>query len=222
MYDPFVTAPGGVSYVESAALSTYRTVINSAMFEHVLTREDLDDVNRLVAPGGVSKLTGEVTLSADLHCCCRLLRYPQRSRDLRTASARRQYSAAWRNSPRQPRGDRLGWRLRLAATADAAQAQIVFCEFPGPERHQRGHEMRLVLLGNAGHQVRFHSLRGAAGHAVLGIAQQCQYREQAQQLLMALMPDAGSAMHIGITGVPGDVLSLAAGIWVLVLWLLMP
>src|SRR5271154_2066453 len=29
------------------------------------------------------------------------------------------------------------------------------------------------------------------------------HREQAQELLLALMPDAGSAMHIGITGVPG-------------------
>src|SRR6201994_317690 len=29
------------------------------------------------------------------------------------------------------------------------------------------------------------------------------HREQAQQLLMVLMPDAGSAMHVGITGVPG-------------------
>ena len=29
------------------------------------------------------------------------------------------------------------------------------------------------------------------------------HREEAQQLLMALMPDAGSAMHVGITGVPG-------------------
>ena len=29
------------------------------------------------------------------------------------------------------------------------------------------------------------------------------HREQAQQLLMALMPEAGSAMHVGITGVPG-------------------
>ena len=28
-------------------------------------------------------------------------------------------------------------------------------------------------------------------------------REQAQHLLQALMPDAGSAMHVGITGVPG-------------------
>ena len=27
--------------------------------------------------------------------------------------------------------------------------------------------------------------------------------EQAQQLLLALMPDAGNAMHVGITGVPG-------------------
>jgi LAO/AO transport system kinase len=29
------------------------------------------------------------------------------------------------------------------------------------------------------------------------------HREQAQQLLMELMPDAGTAMHVGITGVPG-------------------
>ncbi len=29
------------------------------------------------------------------------------------------------------------------------------------------------------------------------------HREQAQQLLLALMPDAGSAQHVGITGVPG-------------------
>jgi LAO/AO transport system kinase len=29
------------------------------------------------------------------------------------------------------------------------------------------------------------------------------HREQAQQLLMALMHDAGAAMHVGITGVPG-------------------
>jgi LAO/AO transport system kinase len=29
------------------------------------------------------------------------------------------------------------------------------------------------------------------------------HREQAQQLLMALMPEAGSATHVGITGVPG-------------------
>src|SRR5215813_6231197 len=29
------------------------------------------------------------------------------------------------------------------------------------------------------------------------------HREQAQQLLMTLMPQAGAAMHVGITGVPG-------------------
>ena len=29
------------------------------------------------------------------------------------------------------------------------------------------------------------------------------HREQAQRLLMELMPQAGSAMHVGITGVPG-------------------
>ncbi len=29
------------------------------------------------------------------------------------------------------------------------------------------------------------------------------HRDQAQQLLLELMPDAGSALHVGITGVPG-------------------
>src|SRR4051812_37317588 len=29
------------------------------------------------------------------------------------------------------------------------------------------------------------------------------HRQQAQQLLLELMPEAGKAMHIGITGVPG-------------------
>jgi len=29
------------------------------------------------------------------------------------------------------------------------------------------------------------------------------HREQAQRLLLELMPDAGKAMHVGITGVPG-------------------
>ncbi len=29
------------------------------------------------------------------------------------------------------------------------------------------------------------------------------HREQAQELLLELMPQAGSAMHVGITGVPG-------------------
>jgi LAO/AO transport system kinase len=29
------------------------------------------------------------------------------------------------------------------------------------------------------------------------------HREKAQRLLLALMPDAGSAMHVGVTGVPG-------------------
>src|ERR1700716_1103635 len=29
------------------------------------------------------------------------------------------------------------------------------------------------------------------------------HREEAQQLLLELMPEAGNAMHVGITGVPG-------------------
>ena len=52
IFDPYVqgTEPG--RYIPAANLRAYRTVINSAMFEHVLRRSDLDQVNRLVAGDG--------------------------------------------------------------------------------------------------------------------------------------------------------------------------
>lgn len=52
VYDPFVTADAEQNYIVKENLATYQTVINSAMFEHVLTREDLDQVNRLVDDDG--------------------------------------------------------------------------------------------------------------------------------------------------------------------------
>ena len=52
IYDPYVLADSHTKYIQSADLTTYQTVINSAMFEHVRTRADLDRVNDLVAPGG--------------------------------------------------------------------------------------------------------------------------------------------------------------------------
>jgi hypothetical protein len=52
VHDPYVTAPSGVEYIPINSLGQYSTVINSAMFEHVLTRADLDLVNNLVTPGG--------------------------------------------------------------------------------------------------------------------------------------------------------------------------
>lgn len=45
-----------VKYVAEEELSQYNLVINSAMFEHVLTREALDEVNGLVADDGVLML----------------------------------------------------------------------------------------------------------------------------------------------------------------------
>ncbi|WP_233472501.1 class I SAM-dependent methyltransferase [Cupriavidus respiraculi] len=54
IFDRYVT--GGddtLEYVEEAALGKYGLVINSAMFEHVLERKDLDNVDALVADDGV-------------------------------------------------------------------------------------------------------------------------------------------------------------------------
>jgi hypothetical protein len=52
IYDPFIQDGDPSRYVRAADLRTYRVVINSAMFEHVLRREDLDQVNALVAEDG--------------------------------------------------------------------------------------------------------------------------------------------------------------------------
>jgi len=52
IFDPFVQANGAVRYVPEAGLTKYSTVINSAMFEHVLNRDDLDKVNSLVDKDG--------------------------------------------------------------------------------------------------------------------------------------------------------------------------
>lgn len=45
-----------LDYVEEKDLKKYQLVINSAMFEHVLNREGLDEVNNLVAADGVLML----------------------------------------------------------------------------------------------------------------------------------------------------------------------
>lgn len=52
IYDPYVQAGDPDRYILKSALKTYKTVINSAMFEHVLEREDLEQVNRLVEDDG--------------------------------------------------------------------------------------------------------------------------------------------------------------------------
>jgi len=48
LFDPYVNAGDPTRYVDASDLATYKTVINSAMFEHVLRREDLDKVNQIV------------------------------------------------------------------------------------------------------------------------------------------------------------------------------
>ncbi|MGF6752787.1 class I SAM-dependent methyltransferase [Paraburkholderia sp. GAS42] len=52
VFDPFVRNDGSGRYIDNSELGVYRTVINSAMFEHVRDREDLDAVNRIVSDDG--------------------------------------------------------------------------------------------------------------------------------------------------------------------------
>jgi hypothetical protein len=52
IFDPYVRAENSDRYIDESTLKTYKTVINSAMFEHVLKREDLDRVNRIVERDG--------------------------------------------------------------------------------------------------------------------------------------------------------------------------
>ncbi len=53
MFDRYVRDSGpGAEYVAEQDLGRYQLVINSAMFEHVLQRADLDEVNALVADDG--------------------------------------------------------------------------------------------------------------------------------------------------------------------------
>ena len=52
IFDPYVQADNSSRYIDKAELKTYKTVINSAMFEHVLRREDLNRVNNIVDSDG--------------------------------------------------------------------------------------------------------------------------------------------------------------------------
>lgn len=52
IFDPYVQHGDVNRYISEADLGNYKTVINSAMFEHITSREDLDKVNRLVAMDG--------------------------------------------------------------------------------------------------------------------------------------------------------------------------
>lgn len=57
LHDKYISEPeSSLTYVPSVELGRYKLVINSAMFEHVLTRSDLDAVNKLVSDDGVLML----------------------------------------------------------------------------------------------------------------------------------------------------------------------
>ncbi len=57
IFDRYVTGDGGnAQYVPEDQLGTYKVVINSAMFEHVLDRQALDEINSFVADDGVLML----------------------------------------------------------------------------------------------------------------------------------------------------------------------
>lgn len=57
IYDRYVhDEKAGLAYVSDKDIGRYQVVINSAMFEHVLSRHDLDSVNELVNDRGVFML----------------------------------------------------------------------------------------------------------------------------------------------------------------------
>lgn len=57
LFDRYVTdADSNLMYMKQSEVGKYKTVINSAMFEHVLKREDLEAVNHLVDSDGVLML----------------------------------------------------------------------------------------------------------------------------------------------------------------------
>lgn len=59
-YDPYVTGEKDDYYIEYADLSKYDFLVNTAMFEHILTRNDIDSVNNLVSGNGVMMLHTQI------------------------------------------------------------------------------------------------------------------------------------------------------------------
>ena len=56
VYDPYVQSDDFENYVEKKDLKTYKTVVTSALFEHILTREGFDEINALVDANGGGSL----------------------------------------------------------------------------------------------------------------------------------------------------------------------
>ena len=59
-YDPYVIGEKDDYYIESTDLREYDFLVNTAMFEHILTRNDIDSVNNLVSDGGVMMLHTQI------------------------------------------------------------------------------------------------------------------------------------------------------------------
>ena len=52
VYDPYIQNNDNVEYIDKKNLSTYNTVLNSALFEHLLTRKEFDDINEITSKHG--------------------------------------------------------------------------------------------------------------------------------------------------------------------------
>jgi hypothetical protein len=53
IYDPYVTTENeGVIYINKKKLSKYNTLLNSALFEHLFTRNSFDEINDLIEDNG--------------------------------------------------------------------------------------------------------------------------------------------------------------------------
>lgn len=49
VYDPYVQNDGVIKYINKKDLTKYSTVINSALFEHIIDRKSFDDINSFVS-----------------------------------------------------------------------------------------------------------------------------------------------------------------------------
>jgi len=52
VHDPYVKSDDFVKYLEKKDLKTYKTILTSALFEHILTREGFNEINSLVDTNG--------------------------------------------------------------------------------------------------------------------------------------------------------------------------
>ena len=52
IYDPYINCNNKNLYITKESLKKYNTVINSALFEHVVSRDTLDEINNLVSNDG--------------------------------------------------------------------------------------------------------------------------------------------------------------------------